>query len=90
VRDVHAGFGQGIIVRSDGTAVYLGGGVVPPNDNPGEPFTGVTNVVAAGGDRGSACVQNQAGAVFCRTGGGVAQATLGGAPLTAQAAACPL
>jgi hypothetical protein len=90
VRDVHVGFGQGVIVRSDGSAVYLGGGVVPPNDNPGEPFTGAANIIASGGDRGSACVQTQAGSVFCRTGGGIAQATLGGTPLTAQAAACPL
>lgn len=90
IREVHAGFGQGIVVRSDGTAAFLAGGVVPPADNPGQPFTGVTNVVAAGGDRGSACVQTQAGAVFCRVGGGVSQATLGGAPLVAQAASCPL
>lgn len=90
IREVHAGFGQGIVVRSDGTAVFLAGGVVPPADNPGQPFTGVTNVIAAGGDRGSACVQTQAGAVFCRVGTGVAQATVGGAPLVAQAAACPL
>jgi hypothetical protein len=91
VREVHVGFGQGIVVRADGTAVYLGGGVVPPADNPGQPFTGVTNVVAAGGDRGSACVQNAAGAVFCRTGAAsIAPATLDGAPLTAQAATCPL
>jgi hypothetical protein len=90
VREVHVGFGQGIVVRADGTAAFLGGGVVPPADNPGQPFTGVTSIVAAGGDRGSACVQNGAGAVFCRTGTSVAQATLDGAPLTAQAATCPL
>ncbi len=90
IREVHAGFGQGIVVRSDGTAVFLPGGVVPPADNPGQPFTGATNVIASGGDRGSACVQTQAGAVFCRVGTGVAQATLGGAPLIAQAATCPL
>jgi hypothetical protein len=91
VREVHVGFGQGIVVRADGTAAFLGGGVVPPADNPGQPFTGVTNVVAAGGDRGSACVQNAAGAVFCRTGAAsIAPATLDGAPLTAQAATCPL
>jgi hypothetical protein len=90
VRDVHVGFGQGIVVRADGTAVYLGGGVVPPNDNPGQPFTGATNVIASGGDRGSACVLTNAGAVFCRTGNAVSQATLNGAALTAQAAACPL
>jgi len=90
VREVHAGFGQGIVVRSDGTAVFLPGGVSPPADNPGQAFTGVTNVIAAGGDRGSACVQTQAGAVFCRVGTGVSQATLGGSPLVAQAATCPL
>lgn len=90
IRLVHAGFKQGIIVRSDGTAVYLPGGAIPPNDNPGQPFTGLTNIVAAGGDRGSACVQNDAGAVFCHNESGFAQATLGGAPLTARAADCPL
>jgi hypothetical protein len=90
IREVHAGFGQGIVVRTDGTAVFLPGGVVPPADNPGQAFTGVTNVIAAGGDRGSACVQTQAGAVFCRVGTGVSQATVGGAPLLAQAATCPL
>jgi hypothetical protein len=85
------GFGQGVVVRADGTAAYIGGGAVPPSDNPGEPFTGVTNIVAAGGDRGSACVQNSAGAVFCRVGANsIAPATLDGAPLTAQAATCPL
>lgn len=90
IREVHVGFGQGIIVRADGTAAFLSGGVVPPNDNPGQPFSGVTNIVAAGGDRGSACVQTAAGAVFCRVGTGVTQATLDGAPLVAQAAQCPL
>jgi hypothetical protein len=90
VREVHVGFGQGIVVRSDGTAVFLPGGVVPPGDNPGQPFTGATNVIAAGGDRGRACVQTQAGAVFCRVGTAVSQATLAGAPLVAQAATCPL
>jgi len=90
VRSVHVGFNQGIVVRSDGTAAFLSGGVVPPNDNPGEAFTGVSNIVAAGGDRGSACVMTNAGAVFCRSGGAVTQATLDGAPLTAQAATCPL
>lgn len=90
VRSVHVGFGQGVVVRADGTAAYLGSGVVPPNDNPGQPFTGVTDIVAAGGDRGSACVLTGTGAVFCRNGDAVAQATLDGAPLTAQAASCPL
>lgn len=89
VRDVHVGFGQGIVVRSDGTAAFLAQGAVPPADNPGTAFTGVTDVVASGGDRGSACVQTADGAVFCRAGTGVARATLGGAPLTAQAAPCP-
>jgi hypothetical protein len=85
------GFGQGVVVRADGTAAYIGGGAVPPSDNPGEPFTGVTNIVAAGGDRGSACVQSSTGAVFCRVGANsIAPATLDGAPLTAQAATCPL
>lgn len=90
VRSVHIGYSQGIVVRSDGTAAFLPGGAQPPSDNPGQPFTGVTNVVAAGGDRGSACVLTESGSVFCRSGNAVAQATLGGAPLTAQAAACPL
>jgi hypothetical protein len=90
VSSVHVGFGQGIVVRADGTAAFLGGGIVPPNDNPGEPFTGVSNIVAAGGDRGSACVLTSNGSVFCRSGNAVAPATLNGAALTAQAAACPL
>lgn len=90
IRDVHIGFGQGIVVRSDGTAAFLAqGGFQPPADNSGTPFTGVTNIVESGGDRGSACVQTADGAVFCRAGTGVARATLGGAPLTAQAAPCP-
>jgi hypothetical protein len=90
VRSVHVGFGQGIVVRADGTAAFLGSGVVPPNDNPGQPFTGVSDIVAAGGDRGSACVLTSTGSVFCRSGDAVAQATVDGAPLTAQAATCPL
>lgn len=89
VREVHSGFRQGIVVKGDGTAVFLGQ-AFPPSDNPGEPFTGVTNIIAAGGDRGNACVQTSAGAVFCRVGTAVRQATLGGAPLTARVAGCPL
>ena len=93
VASVHIGFGQGIMVRTDGTAAYLdkdAGGFTPPSDNPGQPFTGVSDIVAAGGDRGSACVLTSAGSVFCHNGTAVAQATLDGAPITAQAAACPL
>jgi len=90
VRSVHIGYAQGVVVRSDGTAAFLPGGAQPPSDNPGQPFTGVTGIVAAGGDRGSACVLTDTGSVFCRSGNAVAQATLGGAPLTAQAATCPL
>ncbi len=89
VREVHAGFRQGIVVKGDGTAVFLGQ-AFPPSDNPGEAFTGVTNIIAAGGDRGNACVQTSTGAVFCRVGTAVRQATLGGAALTARVAACPL
>src|SRR5690606_21029722 len=90
VREVHVGYKQGIVVRTDGTAAFLGESGQPPADNPGQPFTGVSNIIASGGDRGSACVQTNAGAVFCRVGTGVVQATVGGAPLVAQAAACPL
>jgi hypothetical protein len=89
VREVHAGFAQGVIVRGDGQAFYLprtGAG----SDNAGEPFNGVSNAVASGGDRGAACVQEAGGAVFCHAGGTTSRATVGGAPLQAQAAACPL
>jgi hypothetical protein len=89
VREIHAGYKQGIVVKGDGTAVFLGE-AFPPSDNPGVPFTGVTDVVAAGGDRGNACVQTSAGAVFCRVGTETRRATLGGTPLTAEVAACPL
>jgi len=91
VASVRIGFGQGIIVRTDGTAAFLQqGGASPPADNAGQAFTGVSGIVAAGGDRGSACVLTGAGSVFCHNGTAAAQATLDGAPLTAQAAACPL
>ncbi len=89
VREVHAGFRQGIVVRSDGSAVYLGENT-PGADNPGVPFTGATDVIAASGDRGNACVQTRAGSVYCRVGTSIAQATIAGAPLQAQAASCPL
>jgi hypothetical protein len=87
VRTVHAGYHYGIIVRADGAAFYLGD--TPPGmDNPGMPFTGATDVVAAGGDRGNACVLTAAGSVYCNAGGTVKQATLGGSPLQAAAAPC--
>lgn len=90
VAEVHSGFAQGVVVTGAGEAYYLprvGAG----QDNPGELFAGVSNVIASGGDRGSACVQTDAGAVFCRTAASaVSQATLDGAPLTAQVANCPL
>jgi hypothetical protein len=88
VRSVHAGYHYGTIVRADGQAFYLGD--TPPGmDNPGTPFTGATDVVAAGGDRGNACVLTATGSVYCRdSGGSVKQATLGGSPLAAVAAPC--
>lgn len=87
VRTVHAGYHYGIIVRADGEAFYLGD--TPPGmDNPGMPFTGATDVVAAGGDRGNACVLTGTGSVYCRAGGSVKQATIGGSPLQAAAAPC--
>lgn len=89
VREVHSGFKQGIVVKGDGTAVYLGD-AFPPSDNPGQAFTGATDVISASGDRGNACVQTRAGAVFCRAGTAIRRATLAGAPLIAQTAACPL
>jgi hypothetical protein len=90
IRDIHNGFNQGVVVRGDGAAFYLPGGRTPPSDNPGVQFTGVTDAIAAGGDRGSACVQTGAGAVFCMIGGTTTtRATLGGAPLEARAAGCP-
>ena len=87
VRSVHAGYHYGIIVRGDGQAFYLGD-ASPGMDNPGTAFTGATDVVAAGGDRGNACVLTGTGAVYCRAGGSVKQATLGGSALKAVAAAC--
>ena len=87
VRSVHAGYHYGTIVRSDGQAFYLGD--TPPGmDNPGMAFTGATDVVAAGGDRGNACVLTATGSVYCRSGGSVKPATLGGSPLKAVAAPC--
>lgn len=90
VAEMHSGFAQGVVVTTSGEAFYLprvGAG----QDNPGEQFEGVSNAIAAGGDRGNACVLTDTGAVFCRTGAGAAtQANLDGAPLVAQVAACPL
>lgn len=87
VRSVHAGYHYGTVVRADGQAFYLGDS--PPGmDNPGMAFTGATDVVAAGGDRGNACVLTSTGAVFCRAGGSVKPATLGGSALKAVAAPC--
>jgi hypothetical protein len=87
VRSVHAGYHYGTVVRGDGQAFYLGD--APPGmDNPGTPFTGATDVVAAGGDRGNACVLTATGSVYCRAGASVKQATLGGSPLKAVAAPC--
>jgi hypothetical protein len=87
VLSVHAGYHYGTVVRADGQAFYLGDS--PPGmDNPGAPFTGATDVVAAGGDRGNACVLTATGSVFCRAGDSVKQATLGGSPLKAVAAPC--
>ena len=89
VREIHAGFRQGVIVRGDGAAFFLPGNGAG-TDNPGVQFTGATDVIAAGGDRGNACVQTSTGSVYCMVAGATRQATLGGASLTAQAAACPL
>ncbi|HET9956154.1 MAG TPA: hypothetical protein VFQ61_16720 [Polyangiaceae bacterium] len=88
IAEVHAGYHQGIIVRSDGAAFFLEGNS-PGMDNPGKQFTGATNVVAAGGDRGNACVQAGDGSVYCFVNGAVKQATLSGAPLKVKAATCP-
>lgn len=88
VREVHAGFHQGIIVDQSGVAHFLESNGSPGQDNAGMPFAGVTDVVAAGGDRGNACVQTGAGEVYCWVGGAT-RATLDGSPLQAQAATCP-
>ena len=88
VRDVTAGFHQGIIVKTDGTAYYLGHTDVG-SDNPGVAFTGATSVVASGGDRGRACVQTEDGSVYCMTGSSATVATVDGQPLKAAAADCP-
>jgi hypothetical protein len=92
VREVHAAFQQGTVVTGDGAAFFLPG-VGAGQDNPGLPFTGATNVIATGGDRGTSCVVTGAGEVFCMfgaTGGPVQRASIGGANLVAAAAACPL
>lgn len=91
VREVHAAFHQGTIVRSDGSAFFLPG-VGAGENNPGQQFTGATNVVASGGDRATSCVVTTAGEVFCMfgaMGGPTQRATIDGAPLVAQAAQCP-
>lgn len=89
VREVHAGFHQGIIVNQAGEAYFLDGNGSPGQDNPGSLFASVSGVVAAGGDRGNACVQNAMGELYCWVSGAT-QATLEGAPLQVEAAACPL
>jgi len=88
VRDVHAGFRQGIVVRGDGAAFYLAG-TGAGMDNPGTQFMGAADVIASGGDRGNACVQTRTGQVYCYVSSQVRQATLGGMALTASAATCP-
>lgn len=88
VREVHAGFHQGVIVDGSGVAHFLDGNGSPGTDNPGSPFTGVSDVVAAGGDRGNACVANAAGELHCWVSGAT-RATLDGQPVQVQAADCP-
>lgn len=88
VRDVTAGYHQGIIVKTDGTAYYLGHTDVG-SDNPGVAFTGASNVVASGGDRGRACVQTDDGSVYCITGSSTTLVTVDGQALKAEAADCP-
>jgi hypothetical protein len=89
VREVHAGFHQGIIVDQAGVAHFLESNGGPGQDNAGSPFAGVTDVVAAGGDRGNACVQNSAGEVYCWVTGGATRATLDDGALQVEAATCP-
>lgn len=89
VREVHAGFRQGIVVRGDGAAFYLPGNAAGA-DNPGQQFMGAADVIASGGDRGNACVQTSAGAVHCYVSGTTRPATIGGVALRASAAACPM
>lgn len=85
--DIAAGYHQGIIVKADGTAYYFGDNGSQVN-NHGKPFTGATNVVASGGDRGSACVMTSIGDVYCWSNGASVQATLAGQPLKAAVASC--
>lgn len=92
VREVHAAFHQGTVVSTDGAAFFLPG-VGAGENNPGMPFAGASDVIASGGDRGTSCVLTAGGEVFCMfgaTGGPSQRATIDGAPLVAQAAACPL
>jgi hypothetical protein len=89
VREVHAGFHQGIIIDQTGVAYFLEGNGSPGQDNPGMPFAGVSDVIAAGGDRGNACVQTGAGDLYCWVGGAT-RATLDGTPVKVAAADCPL
>src|SRR5690606_11831770 len=49
VREVHAGFGQGIVVTGDGAAFFLKG-TGAGEDNPGTASAGATDVIAAGGE----------------------------------------
>lgn len=53
VREVHAAFQQGSVVTSDGAAFFLPG-VAAGSDNPGVSFAGASDVIASGGDRGTA------------------------------------
>lgn len=88
VREVHAGFHQAVIVTQAGEAYFLASNGSPGQDNPGSLFAGVTGVVAAGGDRDNACVQNGAGELYCWVNGAT-KATLDGAALQVAAATCP-
>lgn len=86
-RDISAGYHQGIIVKDDGTAYYFGDNSAQANDH-GKLFTGATDVVASGGDRGNACVMTRGGDVYCWSGGSSVRATLAGQPLKAATASC--